>query len=591
MKYIFLFIIIFQVYLFSQTIPPKREFRGAWISTIGDLDWPSSKNLTTAEQKDQLVSILDSLKAIGVNAVLFQVRSECDAMYNSPYEPWSYWLTGSQGTPPKPFYDPLEFAVKETHKRGMELDAWFNPYRAVRTNNAYKQSPKHVSVRHPQWVVKYGNSKILNPGLPQVRNYVVSVIMDVVRRYNIDGVNLDDYFYPYPVGNQKFHDDEAFKKYNYGFTNKNDWRRNNVNLLIKMLHDSIKVAKPYLKFGISPFGIWKNDVPAGIYGFSSYNEIYSDGIYWLKHRLIDYISPQLYWQFGGRQDYAKLLKWWSSQTNGRHLYPSLAAYKINKFSSAELLNQIRASRNNPNVEGNILFRTNDGILNNPKSFADSLKNDVYHYQALLPVMTWKDSIPPNPPLNLRYKNIPYVNKIELDWDAPSRAIDGDTAFRYVVYKFPNSRFKQSDLTSTHIIKVEEINNTRVPILPDKNEYFTVTALDRLSNESTISNVIHVLFLPFLSANYLNPAQLGFDHDFTNPFDNITNITYVLHKNSYLVIKVFDVYGREVKKAIKTYSFAGNNSYSLSTDSLPSGTYFIELFSSDNTSYSKMIVIN
>ncbi len=591
MKYLFLFIFLFHINLFCQSISPKREFRGAWVTTVGDLDWPSSNNLTSSEQQSELISLLDSLKAIGVNAVIFQVRSECDAMYNSPYEPWSYWLTGSQGKSPYPFYDPLEFAVKEAHRRGMELDAWFNPYRAVRTVNAYAQSQNHVTALHPDWIVKYGDSKILNPGLPQVRNYVVSVIMDVVRRYNIDGVNLDDYFYPYPKGNLKFNDDKAFKKYNYGFTNKDDWRRNNVNLLIKMVHDSIKAAKPYLKFGVSPFGIWKNGVPEGINGFSSYSKIYSDGVYWLKNHLIDYIAPQLYWQFGGKQDYGKLLNWWASQLNGRHLYPSLAAYKINKLGVTELLNQIRAGRSNPKVEGNILFRSFDGVLNNPQGFADSLHNNIYRYQALLPVMSWKDSIPPNPPVNLRYKNISSTNKIELNWDSPSRAIDGDTAFRFVVYKFFRGNFQRKDLDATHILEVVGINATNVKLLTDQDQYFTVTALDRLSNESAMSNIIHVKAFPFFSMGNLNPALLNFEHDFTNPFDSTTKISFRLSKNSFIIIKIFDVFGREVQPKVNKYFLSGKNIYLMPINNLPSGVYFLELYSDRTVSYCKMIVFN
>jgi uncharacterized lipoprotein YddW (UPF0748 family) len=296
-------------------ISPKREFRGAWIATVTNLDWPTSRSSTTAEQQDQLITILNSLKAAGINAVVFQVRTECDALYNSSIDPWSYWLTGAQGTAPNPPYDPLEFAVAEAHKRGMEIHAWFNPYRAVRNvSGAYTQAANHVSVIHPDWMLYFpgGNQKIVNPGLPQVRGYVASVVADIVRRYDVDGVHADDYFYPYPaspfpgITNE---DTAAFSAYPNGFTNIKDWRRDNVNRLLQQIHDSIQVIKPHVKFGMSPFGIWRNGVPPGIFGLDAYDQIYADAIAWLHDQSIDYLTPQLYWAFGGGTDYGLLQDW------------------------------------------------------------------------------------------------------------------------------------------------------------------------------------------------------------------------------------------------------------------------------------------
>ncbi|MHB1688524.1 MAG: glycoside hydrolase family 10 protein [Ignavibacteriaceae bacterium] len=604
MKYFVVSLFFIQINLLSQSLPPKREFRGVWIATVRNLDWPSSNNLTTTEQKAQLISILDSLKTVGINAVIFQVRSEYDAMYNSSIEPWSYWLTGAQGKPPNPFYDPLQFVIKEAHKRGMELQAWFNPYRAVITNSAYKAAQNHVTVNHPDWVVTYGDSKILNPGLPQVRNYVVSVIMDVVRRYDIDGVHLDDYFYPYPKGNLAFNDEAVFKKYHYGFTDKDDWRRNNVNLLIKMVHDSIQAVKPYVKFGVSPFGIWKSGVPPGITGFSSYNKIYSDGVYWLKNHLIDYIAPQLYWSFGGKQDYEKLMQWWASKTYGRHLYVGLAAFKINSLGVSELLNQIRTGRNNSDVEGNILFRSLDGVLDNQHGFADSLKKNLYRYPALLPVMMWKDSISPNPPVNLRYRTIAANNKIELDWDPPAPAIDGDTAFRYVVYKFmgiphsgglhgyaKRSTINQDDLTAAHITAVEGTNKSDAAIFSDEDQYFVVTALDRLSNESAMSNVVRVKAFPVFTFVNLNPFNIKLNCDYTNPFNSAMQITFELTKDAYAMLKVFDLFGREVISPVNKYFSAGKNTITFQTNNLSTGVYVIKLYSGWKISYDKMILFN
>jgi uncharacterized lipoprotein YddW (UPF0748 family) len=502
MKRALLYLIIaglfLQLNLIAQSIPPKREFRGAWIATVTNLDWPSANNLTTGQQKAQLISILDSLKALNFNSVIFQVRSECDAMYNSPYEPWSYWLTGKQGRPPSPYYDPLQFAVKEAHKRGLEIQAWFNPYRAVRNvQSAYAPASNHVTVQHPDWIVTYGNVKVLDPGLPQVRDYITKVIMDVVRRYDIDGVHFDDYFYPYPISGLAFNDNATFANYPNGYTaeQKADWRRNNVNQLIQMVYDSIQTVKPYVKFGIAPFGIWKSGVPAGIVGLSAYSDVYADGVYWLQHHIIDYITPELYWPFGGGQDYGKLMPWWASQTNGRHLYVGEAAYRIVNWSSpSEMPNHIRLSRTTANCYGNIFFRTLVGILDNEKGFKDSLRSNFYKYPALLPVMKWKDTVAPQPPGSVRYERIAATGQAGLEWDVPSAASDGDTADRYVVYRFDKSAVSEADLSDPrNIVSVEgeKVSYPGTPPPSVNGYYYVITSLDRNSNESTISQIINV----------------------------------------------------------------------------------------------------
>ncbi|HED38319.1 MAG TPA: hypothetical protein ENI76_08770, partial [Ignavibacteria bacterium] len=489
----------FSTLTFSQPAHPKREFRGAWIATVVNLDWPSSNHLTTAQQKEELINILNGLKATGINSVIFQIRTECDALYNSPYEPWSYWLTGQQGKAPDPYYDPLKFAIQEAHKRGMELQAWFNPYRAVRQIGSYVLASNNVTKVHPSWIVTYGHIKVLNPGLPQVRAYITKIVMDVVRRYDIDGVHFDDYFYPYPNGT-KFNDDKTFADYPNGYKaeQKADWRRNNVNLLIKMVHDSIEVVKPYVKFGISPFGIWKSHVPSGIVGLSSYNDLYADAVYWLQHKLIDYVAPQLYWPFGGLQDYGKLMNWWSTQTNGRQLYIGQAAFNINNrnWTASELPNQIKADRNNPNVQGSIMFRALAGILNNEKGFTDSLKNNYYKYPALLPVMAWKDTIKPNMPRNLKITRLAGTGVSALKWDTPYSASDGDTTSRYVVYAFKNASVQKSDIDNAANIFDVTGENYEIPTaassISNSKVYFGITSLNRNSVESSISNIVEIM---------------------------------------------------------------------------------------------------
>ncbi len=482
---------------FAQNIPPKREFRAAWVATVTNLDWPSSNRLTTDEQKAELISILDKLKSININSVFLQVRTECDALYNSPYEPWSYWLTGAQGIAPSPYYDPLQFAIQQAHKRGMELQAWINPYRAVKSvkngNPSYTLSFQHVARLHPDWILNYGSEWILDPGNPAVRAYVTRVIMDIVNRYDVDGIHWDDYFYSYSGTTTQ--DSASWRLYKNGFTNIGDWRRNNVNLLVQEVHDSIMAVKPWIKFGISPFGIWKSGVPAGIVGMDAYSQIYGDAVAWMQNKWLDYLTPQLYWKLGGGQDYAKLLPWWASQVNGRHLYPGEAAYQINTWSSySEMPNHIRLARSTQNCFGNVYFRALVGLLDNEKGFTDSLKNNFYKYPALLPQMAWKDSVPPNPPQNLKYERIASTGSAGLVWDLPQTASDGDTASRYVVYRFNTGTISQSDINDPQNIVTLEGDRESTPAIPPNSGigyYYAVTSLDRNSNESQASQIIKV----------------------------------------------------------------------------------------------------
>ena len=507
-------ILIFQSFLNAQTDHPKREFRAAWIATVINLDWPSSPFSTTDQQKQQLIDILDGLKKTGINAVIFQIRSESDAMYQSNLEPWSYWLTGQQGKAPSPFYDPLKFAIEEAHKRGMEIHAWFNPYRVVRDiKNAYPVASNHVSVQHPDWIVTYSNIKVLNPGLPQVRDFITEVISDVVRRYDVDGVHFDDYFYPYPVSGVTFNDNTAFQQYPNGFSNKSDWRRNNVNVFIKEVEDSIQAIKPWVKFGISPFGIWKSGVPSGITGLSSYNELYADCMNWMRNHYIDYLTPQLYWPFGGGQDYGKLMPWYadSAAKYNRHFYPGQAAYRIPNWTASEVPNQIRANRKNPNTQGSVFFRAWVGVLDNVKGFTDSLKNDLYKYPALLPTMNWKDTISPNPPLNLAFGKIGSTGRSGLTWDLPVTASDGDSASRYVVYHFNIPTPQQGDYDNAENIYSIEGSRESFPTSTSLSTpyYFSVTSLDRNYNESSPSNVVQITSpsIPVLAIPFNNDINI------------------------------------------------------------------------------------
>lgn len=489
----FLLLSLLSLTLVAQS-PPKREFRGAWIATVTNLDWPPSPNSPPETQRSQLVSMLDALGSAGINAVVFQVRPECDALYKSPYEPWSYWLTGAQGSGPADGYDPLEFAIQEAHRRGMEIHAWFNPYRAERKAGDYQLASNHVSVLHPDWVIQMGTYRFLDPGKQVVRDYTARIIADVVRRYDIDGAHMDDYFYQDGISTQ---DAATFQSESRGITNLGDWRRDNVNLLIKQVYDSIKAIKPNVKWGISPRGIWKNGVPTGIVGSDNYSVIYCDAVSWLQGQYIDYINPQLYWPFGGGQDYGKLMPWWSSVRNGRHLYVGQAPYRITdgNWDATELPKQIRLNRENSNAQGSVFFRASYGVTNNPKGFADSLKNDLYKYPALVPTMEWKETVPPNAPAGLIVAANQTGDGVQLSWNAPLAAADGDSATRYVIYRFSTPAYTTSDLEKPRNLIALTGTSSVIPSarLDSSNVkyYYAVSALDRNNNESGLSNVVSV----------------------------------------------------------------------------------------------------
>jgi uncharacterized lipoprotein YddW (UPF0748 family) len=487
---------------------PKREFRSAWLATVANLDWPASPTDPASVQKAQLTQLLDSLHVAGISAVIFQVRPECDALYQSSIEPWSYYLTGAQGVSAS--YDPLQFAVDEAHKRGMELHAWFNPYRAVRVVGLFPLDSSHVSVRHPDWILTFAAAKlkILDPGLPQVRNYVSGVVADIVRRYDVDGVHADDYFYPYPgtgVPNGITTEDAAtFAGYSRGITNIGDWRRDNVNLLMAQIADSIGAIKPWVKFGMSPFGIWKNGVPSGIVGLDAYNVIYGDAMAWLHQHTIDYLTPQLYWKIGGPQDYASLMPWWADSVAayGRHLY---TGHIYGSYTAAELPNQYLLNRGNGKVQGEVLFRAAN-VQANTLTFTDSLKARFHKYPALLPTMAWKDTTPPYMPRGIRYAPLAGISPAALQWDLPIVSPNGDTAYRYVVYRFDHHPDGSEFSNARNILSVEGRRYfvPPVPPAPTGPWYFVVTALSRNYAESDTSNII-VLVPPPVPALFLPVA--------------------------------------------------------------------------------------
>jgi uncharacterized lipoprotein YddW (UPF0748 family) len=360
-------------------VVPAPEFRGAWVATVDNIDWPSRKGLPARQAREDLRNLIDTVADARLNALLFQVRPMADAFYKSPYEPWSEFLTGSQGLSPDEQWDPLAFAVSQAHRNGMELHAWFNPFRAWHSAAKSAPSAKSVVIRHPEFVRTYGKQKWLDPGDPRAQDYTMRIILDVVRRYDIDGVHIDDYFYPYPLKGQPFPDASTYAKYGKGLS-KDAWRRANVDRFVRRLYTEVHRAKPWVKVGISPFGIYRPNVPAGIKAsVDQYADLYADPRKWLQQGWCDYMTPQIYWGTDSTgQNFTKILEWWSEQnTLGRHLWPGIAAYKMvegPKWSPDQISNQISVSRDTPGVTGQIFYSAKY-IVRNTKGISDVLRED------------------------------------------------------------------------------------------------------------------------------------------------------------------------------------------------------------------------
>ena len=396
------------------TAPPPipREFRGVWVASVGNIDWPSQPGLSTQEQKDELLGMLDRAVALRLNAVILQVRPAADALYASNYEPWSEYLTGRMGRAPSPWYDPLEFAVAEAHKRGLELHAWFNPYRARHPSAKSPISENHISRTHPELVKKYGSMLWMDPGEPAIRQRTVDVVLDVVKRYDIDGVHIDDYFYPYKEKDRRgriidFPDATSWRKYvrSGGYLSRDDWRRANVDSLIHEVYVRIKEAKPWVKFGISPFGVWRPGYPpeTSRNAFDSYAELYGDSRKWILNGWGDYFTPQLYWPIDRPElSFPVLLKWWVSQNaKARHIWPGNYLDKVSGTSTGwpaqELLDQIAATRAQPGATGNVYFSMRSFMFGRD-NLPEKLMAGPYGEKALIPASTWIDSTPPLSPI-------------------------------------------------------------------------------------------------------------------------------------------------------------------------------------------------
>ncbi|MDD2512646.1 MAG: family 10 glycosylhydrolase [Proteiniphilum sp.] len=468
---------------------PKREFRGAWIQTVGQSRY---RQMNSAAMKHYLSEMARKLDEAGINAVIFQIRPEADAFYRSDLEPWSRFLTGEQGkAPDDPSFDPLAFLIDECHKRGMELHAWLNPYR-VKISLANKLAPGHLYYRHPERFVQYGNQLFFDPGLPENRSFICEVVRDIVTRYEVDAIHMDDYFYPYPIAGTPFPDDNSFYRYaaSQGFSpaQRGDWRRNNVNLLIRQIKQTITATKPWVRFGISPFGIYRNkrSDPHGsdTNGLQNYDDLYADIRLWVEKGWIDYNLPQLYWERGhAAADYTTLLQWWNDHNDGQHLYIGQDLQR--SIDRKELQTKIRMTREMPSVRGNCYWYGYQ-ILENFKGVADSLQQELHRTKALIPAYT---RLHDGRPGTVKKLTEVFTEDMHfLTWEHNRDPMQPEKAQKFAVYRF--RRGEKSDIHRAEpLVAVTPDNFFILPYEGGENRYtYVVTALDAFGNESKVRKI-------------------------------------------------------------------------------------------------------
>ncbi len=485
---------------FMQTLlaqPPKREFRGVWVATVANIDWPSEAGLTTHEQQEEILRLIDRHKKNGINAIILQVRPTADALYFSELEPWSEFLTGEQGKAPDPFYDPLEFWIREAHRQGMELHAWFNPYR-INLDTAESLSEAHMIHQHPEWVFSYAGRSYFSPANPAVWNFVTEVVVDVVRRYDVDAIHFDDYFYPYKVEGLEFPDSLDFVTWGglYYPDRLEAWRRHNVDTIISMLGAAIKAEKPWVKFGISPFGVWRNrsedergsETTAGT---SNYDGLYADVLHWQEEGWIDYLMPQLYW----REDhpavgFSTLAYWWNDFSFGRHLYVGLAPYRLDRKSKHPqwrkekyLLRQIDLIRELEGLDGFGYFSSKHFFRKELAKLNKTLQKKYCRTPALVPEMPWIDASAPGKPGGLRQEGQTLV------WEGAEFADEMDRSRFFGIYRYKPGENTLIKRAGNLVQLTGESRYTFEKGIPAG--IYRVSGIDRLNNESQLSDPLVV----------------------------------------------------------------------------------------------------
>ena len=510
---VFSTLILILVINFSLHAQPKYEFRAVWIATVDNIDWPARDTRNPESQRADFIRLLDMHQRNGMNAVIVQVRPAADAFYPSQYEPWSQWLTGVQGQPPSPFYDPLQFMIEESHKRGMEFHAWLNPYRANFNIGSASIASNHITRIHPEWFLTYGDKKYFDPANKDAQQFVVNVVRDIVKRYDIDAIHMDDYFYPYRIAGKEFPDAAAYSRAGTKL-DKEDWRRSNVDSIIRKLSKAIKEEKKTVRFGISPFSVWRNKDkdPRGSdskAAQTNYDDLYANILLWLEKGWIDYVAPQLYLEIGhDKIAYEKLLAWWSRNSYGRHIYIGHGIYRADEKGAAwknptELPNQIKLLRRYPNIQGSIYF-SSKSFNRNPNGWNDSLKDNYYKYPALLPPMRWIDNEKPWAPIVDRVINNDSMITLTVRPD-PRNLVP---IKYYVIYKYaPESNTEPFGNLPKYISKfmVTPEGFTLNDVLSSQHfSYrYVETAVGKNNNESDLSEIA-ILVQPDGKWQFYNP---------------------------------------------------------------------------------------
>lgn len=480
--------LLFLLFIICGTVSAqKREFRGAWIQAVNG----QFVGMSTSAIQQKLSRQLDILKADGVNAIIFQIRPECDALYQSDIEPWSRYLTGQQGRAPRPYWDPLQWMVEQCHKRGMELHAWINPYRA-KTKGTTALAANHIAARHPERVFSYGGQLILNPALKENADFICKVADDIVSRYDIDGFHIDDYFYPYPVAGESIPDEQYFRANPRGFKNIGDWRRDNVSRFVKQLGETIHKRKPWVKFGVSPFGIYRNkrtdpNNGSNTNGLQNYDDLYADVLLWVNNGWIDYCVPQIYWEIGNKAaDYATLIAWWDKFASNRPLFigedvnRTVKAADLNNPNINQMPAKHRLHETAHNVDGTVLWYA-QAVADNVGNYGTVLRTGYWKYPALQPLMPFIDHKSPKKPRKVKpvWTSDGYI----LFWTVPRGKSWHDVAKQYVVYRFANGEKVDLDDPSK-IVAITGDTYYKLPYDNGKTKYtYVVTALDKMSNES------------------------------------------------------------------------------------------------------------
>lgn len=592
MKYIFLSFLILAFFCSGKVaaqVSPNREFRGVWLATVGNLDWPVA-GASAESQKTHLRQLLDKIKEANFNAVFFQIRTECDAFYLSDKEPWSRFLTGRQGVDPG--YDPLAFAVEEAHKRGLELHAWFNPFRVnYSASAAIVYANNHISKTRPEWLLRFStNKQILNPGIPEVREYITAVVSEVVEKYAVDGVHFDDYFYPYPEGSFNGisqEDAQTFAQYGNGFKNIKDWRRNNVNETIRLVNDRLKDIKPEIRFGISPFGIWKTGVPAGTTGMNAYNVIYADAVTWLEKGFVDYLTPQLYWGIGSTQNYRRLLEWWAdkAQAAGRHLY---AGQIVNQtgYTPIEVPDQIKINRENQdrNVRGSVLFRAND-LRQNKNQIFSALASNTFKYPAAPPVMAWQRSPKPAAPVNVTVVHDAFTDVYLVTWQ---RGAGNKHPFkRYLVYSLTAAPGTVAAIPDGRVRAFTSAETVTIPAtdLPGHPSYLAVTEISPNNQESNLSNVVALTNVVTGVAEEVENFPVTV---YPNPTADGISIGFALEKPANVRVQLIDLDGQLITEMQRLKYGTGEHLIQVPRAGIPAGLYLL-LVAIDNLVEVKKVV--